>query len=212
MFDFDGTLFDPGDGIMECARLTLLDLGMDVRDRELLRKFVGPPLSESFSKLCGLSAEQSEWAKRRYREYFVREGVQKAIPYPGMIELLYSLKQRGRRLFVASSKQERILKQIIAQNGWTDCFEKIYGDPDDAAVSLEKGEIIAKIIDEQGLLKTDCVMVGDRKYDVIGAREAGIDCIAVGFGYGTRQEFAQYQPNYMVESVKELRALLEDGK
>jgi phosphoglycolate phosphatase len=209
LFDFDGTLFDPGDGIVECVRLTLLDLGIDVRDQDLLRKFVGPPLNESFSVLCGLSAQQSEWAKRRYREHFIQHGIPKARPYPGIIGLLSRLRQRGVGLYIASSKQEQILRMIVERHGLADWFYGIYGDLDEGTHSQSKGEIIARVLREQRLDKEGCVMVGDRKFDIIGARENGLDCIAVGFGYGNRQEFSMYEPNYMVEDVESLAALLE---
>ncbi len=208
LFDLDGTLTDPVIGITRSIQYALDKMDITEDDPGKLRLFIGPPLLDSFRQYYALSEEEAKRAVEYYREYFSTTGIYENIIYPGVAGLLESLRTGGRRLFVATSKPTVFAERIVEYFGLAGFFSDVVGSNLDGTRCV-KAEIIEYIMAAQpGVKKNRVVMVGDREYDVIGARANGIASIAVTYGYGSMEELKQAQPDHIVESVAQLVKLL----
>lgn len=207
LFDLDGTLTDPAEGITNALMHAQRRLGRPVSAREELFVFIGPPLIETFMSEWGLTREESEQALLYYREHFSTKGLFENTPYPGIGAALAGLKGAGLRLFVATSKPEPLSLRILEHFDLLQYFEAVAGSTMDER-RTKKGEVIAYALDTFRLDPAETVMVGDRKHDVIGARENGLPCIGVLYGYGSRAELTDAGAAALVGDLKELTALL----
>lgn len=185
LFDLDGTLTDSGEGIINCAVYALEKFALPIPPMEELRKFVGPPLHESFMR-CGVPADRSEEAVALYRERYVPVGMFENSPYPGVRELLETLKAEGHTLYVASSKPEWMCVEILKHFGLHGYFDQICGATMDTS-RTNKEAVIAYLLELSGACG-NLIMVGDTKFDVIGASCHGIPTIGVSWGYGLVEE------------------------
>ena len=185
LFDLDGTLTDSGEGIINCAITALEHFGLPIPERNALRVFVGPPLRDSFTKF-GVPENKVNEAIAVYRERYVKIGKFENFPYPGIREMLDALKHRGYRLFVATSKPERMAIEILEHFGLAQYFEIICGATEDDSRS-KKEDVIAYLL---GQIGAGGVMVGDTIFDVEGAIENDLTPVAVTWGYG---DIAQMQ-------------------
>lgn len=207
-FDLDGTLTDPMIGITKSVRHALRSYGIEAERLEDLCPFIGPPLKDSFMKYYGFSSEKALEAVGRFREYFSVTGIFENKEYPGIKEMLADLKGAGKHLYVATSKPEVFAKQILDHFQMTEYFEFV-GGADLGETRVKKGDVIQYVLEETGITDLkQIVMVGDREHDVIGAKEAGIESVAVLYGYGNREEFETAGADWVVETVEELGALL----
>ena len=206
LFDLDGTITDSGEGIINCVIYALERFGLPIPERDSLRYFVGPPLHESFIKQ-GVPAERAEEAVAVYRERYVPTGMFENSPYPGIRKVLETLKTKGHNLYVASSKPEWMCIEILKHFNLDQYFEQICGATMDTS-RTNKEAVIAYLIEQNG--KTDnMIMVGDTKFDVIGAKFHGIPCVGVSWGYGTVEEMEEAGASSVVFSMDELlKALL----
>ena len=209
LFDLDGTLTDPKEGITKSVQYALKHYGIWVDDLDSLCPFIGPPLKDSFQKYYGFPEEQAREAIQVYREYFSVKGWRENKVFPCIPEMLGELKAAGKKLYLATSKPEVFAKQILGLFGLTSCFEFI-GGADLEETRVRKGDVIRYVVDTCGLSgkKEQILMVGDREHDVLGAREQGIECVGVLFGYGDRTEMEECHAAYIAESVNELRKML----
>ena len=180
-FDLDGTLTDSGEGIINSVSFALEQLGLSVPPRESMRFFVGPPLHESFPKV-GVPEDKVDEAVALYRQRYVPIGKFENVPYPGIREMLETLKAQGHRLFVATSKPEALSVEILEHFGLAAYFELICGATPDHS-RYKKGDVIAYLL-RQVPNAGKILMVGDTVYDVVGAKEHGIDTVGVSWGYG----------------------------
>lgn len=208
IFDLDGTLTDPGEGIINSLLYALDFFGIQ-GDPRLLRRFVGPPLIDSFMKFYSFSEEQAREAVKRYREYFREKGVFENQIYEGIPELLSVLKEQDKKLAIATTKPTVFARQVLEYFQIDHYFEDdlVIGSYLDGRRTV-KSELISVALD---LLPKDggtLVMVGDRKYDIIGAKTHSIDSIGVTYGYGDEEEIFLVEPTYIAHSVDELSALL----
>lgn len=208
LFDLDGTLTDPVKGITNSVAYALEYYGIHVEDKRVLHPFIGPPLRDSFRNYYGFSEEQAEEAVWKYREYFSTKGLLENEVYEGMPELLKALKEAGRTLIVATSKPTVYSVKILEHFGLADYFQDIQGSCLDGKREA-KAEVISYALEQNGIADTkEAVMVGDRNYDIIGAKQCGLDSIGVLYGYGNREEMEEAEAGYIVENVKELGRLL----
>ncbi len=215
LFDLDGTLTDPKVGICTCAQYALKEFGIEEPDLDKLEPFIGPPLKDSFMKYYGLSAEQAEAAIEKYRERFAVTGKFENEVYAGIPELLKDLKDYGYQLAVASSKPECFVKDILVHFNIARYFDVMVGSELDGS-RVDKAEVIQEALNRlfhyRAFQKDQIIMVGDRKFDIEGAKEIGVTSIAVGYGYGSAKELKSARPNYVANTVEALRALLIDEK
>ena len=172
-----------------------------------MRRFLGPPLSESLHEYYSLSPEQCAEAIAVFREYFTEKGWLENKPYPGVETLLRELKDAGLKLFVATSKPEVQAVRILKHFGLADCFEKICGAPlgnEDGAKKVSVIRTVLRSIDGP----PDAVMVGDRRHDVAGAHEAGLPCIGVRYGYGDPGELENAGAEFVADDLAALKRML----
>ena len=208
LFDLDGTLTDPAEGITNALMHAQRRLGMAVSPREDLYVFIGPPLIETFMSEWGLTRAESEQALVYYREHFSTKGLFENVPYEGIGQALAELKGAGLRLFVATSKPEPLSLRILEHFDLLPYFEAVAGSTMDEQ-RTKKGEVIAYALQTFHLDPAETVMVGDRKHDVIGARENGLPCLGVLYGYGSREELTAAGAAALVADVGELVAWLK---
>ena len=208
LFDLDGTLTDPGEGITRSVAYALESFGIHVPDRKVLYPFIGPPLLDSFMEFYGFSEKDARQAIEKYREYFGRQGIFENELYPGVPEALEQLKKAGARLVLATSKPEPYAKEILEHFHLMGYFDFLSGSQLDGTRS-KKGEVIAHALHHCGKGPAEkALMVGDRKHDVQGALENHIPCAGVLYGYGSRDEFQAAGATYIVDTLKELEELL----
>lgn len=207
LFDLDGTLTDPGVGITSGVMCALEHFDIHVEDRRELYKFIGPPLYGAFTEFYGLSDAQDREAVRLYRDYYARQGLLENEVYPGIPELLAALKAAGRRLLVATSKPEEFSVQILEHFGLAQYFDFIAGSAFDGSRD-SKAAVIAYGRAHTGFDPAEAVMVGDRKYDVLGAAACGLPCIGVLYGYGSQAELVSAGAADIAETVSALRQIL----
>ena len=205
LFDLDGTLTDSGSGIMHGMEIVLTHYGLPVPDRQALRVIVGPPLRGSFIRF-GVDPEKTDEAVKIYREFYVAEGQYENEVYPGVPELLRSLKEQGCRLFVATSKPEAMAQNILKHFGLDGYFERICGAAEDRSRDT-KSKVIQYLL---GQIRKDLpvVMVGDTFYDVEGAAELGIPTIGVDWGYGENEDMLRAGAVAIAMDTKQLQELL----
>lgn len=208
LFDLDGTLTDSALGITTCVQYALHKLGIEVEDRTTLYPFIGPPLLDGFLEYAKLGREQTEQAVGYFRERFSTVGLFENEVYPHVETMLASLKEHGKTVLLATSKPEVFAKKIMEHFGLDGYFDNITGAELDGS-RVEKADVIRCALSRANI--TDCssvVMVGDRKFDIEGAHEVGIDAIGVLYGYGSRQELETAGAAAIVETVEELRRYL----
>lgn len=208
LFDLDGTLTDPREGITKSIQYALAKFGIIEHDLDNLVKFIGPPLKDSFMKYYSFDERQAWQAVLAYREYFAVKGIFQNAVYEGIPHLLHKLKETGKKLVVATAKPTVYSEKIVEHFGLAGYFSLVAGSNLDGT-RVVKAEVIRYALDEvNGGVKSGAVMVGDREHDICGARENGIDSIAVTFGYGPRAELEAAHPTYLAASVGELGKIL----
>ena len=208
LFDLDGTLTDPKEGITKSVAYALESFGIHVEDLDSLCKFIGPPLKESFMVYYELDDAQGDQAVEKYRERFAVTGLFENKVYPGIREMLELLKEQGKTLLVATSKPSIYARQILEHFDLMKYFTFLSGSELDGT-RVDKAEVITYALQEnkiQDLSKV--IMIGDREHDIIGANKNGIDSIGVRYGYGCREEFEKNHASYVAKQVEELKEIL----
>lgn len=203
LFDLDGTISDSAQGITASVAYALDKMGYPYESREQLRRFVGPPLREEFMAFCGLSQEEGDRAVDCYREYYTVKGMYDNTMYEGVSEMLEELKASGKALAVATSKPEKFARLILEGYGVSHFFDFIGGSELNGD-RTDKAEVIAYTVCSLGCSFDECVMVGDRLHDIIGAKKHGIPAIGVLWGYGSAEELEESNATEIVDTPKEL--------
>lgn len=207
LFDLDGTLTDPGEGITNSVAYALRCFGITPPPREALYPFIGPPLVDSFQKFYGFSHADGLKAVDCYREYYRDRGIFENALYPGMESLLHDLREAGYQICLATSKPEQFAIQILEHFGILPCFHHVAGALMDESRN-KKSEVIAHALTLCGADTASCLMIGDREYDVLGAKEFSIPTVGVLFGYGSREELTAAGAVHIAETVQDLREYL----
>lgn len=207
LFDLDGTLTDSMPGITNSVAYALEHFGIQ-EERENLIKFVGPPLRDSFMEFYGFSEKKAEEAVRVYREYYAHKGIFENSVYGGIPELLEACKKAGRQVILATSKPQNYAEQILEHFDLMRWFDDVQGSSMDKSKVTKTDVIRCAMKDNRIENRETAVMIGDRKHDISGARECGLESVGVLFGYGGREELETYGADWIVESVEELKELL----
>lgn len=206
--DLDGTITDSREGITNCFEYALNYFGIEVENKADLEQFIGPPLEQSFREGFGFDKEKAERAVEKYRERFIPIGMYENLVYPGMEDALQKMKEAGKVLIVATSKPEHMAKKILAHFGLDGYFDDICGSDDDQNRS-KKDEVIRYALDKHGITDMrDVLMVGDRKYDVIGADKCDLKCMGVLYGFGSREELETAGAAYIAETVEDMARII----
>lgn len=208
LFDLDGTLTNPCIGITNSVIYALERLEYEVPPREELRCFIGPPLAESFRKYFGMDEQTAVEGVRLYREYFADRGIFENKLMDGAEELLCELRRRGTRIFLATSKPREFTERIISHFGISEYFDYVGAATMDGRIG-EKHEVILDVLENTGANPNECLMVGDRLHDIVGAHKFGIKCCAVLCGFGSPEEFDEYGADFVCERLCEVADLVE---
>ncbi len=191
LFDLDGTLTDPEIGITTCVQYALAGQGIEIEDRRSLRSFIGPPLMDSFQNKFDMTYEQAEKAVAKYRERFSTVGLFENQVYPNIDILLEKLKLQGKIIALATSKPEKFAIQILEHFGLDGYFDEICGAEMEVGGRNSKEDVIRYVLHCLGIEdKSTVVLVGDTKYDILGATVCGIDSIGVLYGFGAKSEMS----------------------
>lgn len=205
LIDLDGTLTDPKVGITTSARYGLEKIGHPISPDTNIDWIIGPPLKASLAKILNVEPNHvlAEQALEAYRERFVVKGLYENKVFPQVAETLAELNQRGYQLFLATAKPTIYARQILEHFELEQYFKDIYGSELNGE-RTNKGDLIEYILKQEQLDPATCIMVGDREHDIFGARRNGIDTIAVTYGYGSAEEFAQAKPKYLIDCFSKL--------
>ena len=208
LFDLDGTLTNPQEGITKCVQHALRAFGIEEPDLEKLIPFIGPPLIQSFMEFYNMSEEEARKAVAVYRERFGTVGLFENFPYPGIADMLAELKAQGKILAVASSKPTIYVRRILEKFELAPYFDVIEGSNLDGT-RVDKKEVIAEVLSQlDNPSADDLLMIGDRKFDVIGARETGFGCVGVRFGFAAPDELEQSGAVCIADTVRDLHRYL----
>ena len=210
LFDLDGTLANTKPGIIATARAALSAWGMGEEEMGDLGRLIGPAFPYAYCDIYGVSRADAEEITRLYRERYARLGREAYPLFGGMAELLADLRAQGRVLAVASSKRRDFVERILADDGVAHLFSHVSASMD--AAHADKPTLIREALRALSARPEDAVMVGDRFYDVAGAREVGVPCVGVLFGTATREELEGAGAAQVVTSVDELRRALVGGR
>lgn len=209
LFDLDGTLTDPFVGITRSIQYALERMGRSVPPAEDLRWCIGPPLWDSFAVLLETDDRSvQDAAVQIYRERYTTEGLYENTLIDGIVPLVSELAEEGRRLFVATSKPHAYAGKIVDHFDLSRFFGKVYGSELDGTRSA-KTELIAHILEAERVAAEDCVMIGDRKHDLIGANANSVAAVGVSWGYGSREELAAEAPVLIADRPSDILSLME---
>lgn len=207
LLDLDGTITDSAPVILDALRLTFDELGVPVPDHETLMSFVGPPLSHTFRDHAGLHGPANDEALAVYRSHY-RERMLLAPLYDGVAPVIRALAAAGVPTALATSKNEVMARRILDHWGLTPVFTAVSGAGESDADGT-KAAVIARalaLLEEAGADTSLAVHVGDRDHDTLGARQVGVECIGVLWGYGDAAELAAAR--WLAPDAKALAALL----
>lgn len=211
LFDLDGTLTDPKEGITKCVQYALHHFNIEVNDLSQLLCFIGPPLIDSFRNFYEMTEEDAKIAVEKYRERFKDIGIFENGVYDGIIEMLKSCKDMGYKIGLATSKPEEFAIRILDKYELAEFFDEITGSTMDGSRN-NKTDVIKEAFRRMNISddnKENVLMIGDREHDIIGAKNCGIKSVGVKFGYAEEGELEVAGADYVVDSVKQLQMLLE---
>lgn len=206
-FDLDGTLTNPEEGIVNSIRFAADFYGVKTVKSDL-RKYIGPPLLDTFIELLGPDVHQAEAAVAKYRERFAPIGLYENEIYPGVAETLEKLKENGYILCTASSKPQKFVDTILEHFDIKKYFDFVGGATMDGKIS-KKEDVINYVLDQTGFKPQQVLMVGDRMFDLTGAAEFGMDAVGVLYGFGSREELAAYDNIALIDDIRDLMKVLE---
>lgn len=208
LLDLDGTITDPMIGITRSVQYALSFFGIKIINLEELCPFIGPPLIDSFKEFYHFTDEQAQIALKKYREYFADKGIFENNVYDGIEDFLQSQINQGKELMIATSKPEPFAKQILEHFKLDHYFSFIGGATLDGTRST-KTDVIKYVLESNQITDlSSVIMIGDRKHDIIGARNNGIASIGVLYGYGNKAELENAGADYIVADINELTRLL----
>ena len=206
IFDLDGTITDPEVGITTSAKFALTEMGYKSQAEQDLRWMIGPPLADTFIKITGCDKQEAQRLIDKYRERYSILGVHENTLYPGIRELLQTLKSAGKTLAIASSKPTFFVEQILDDFNIKDYFTVIQGS-DMAGKHVEKEDVLRFAIEKLGIKEQELkntIMVGDRKFDAIAAKKFGLKAIAVTYGYAIQGEWDNIQVDYFAQTPQDI--------
>lgn len=221
LFDLDGTLTDPKEGITKSVQYALKSFGIEEPDLEKLTPFIGPPLKGSFMEFYGFDEVQAEEAVEKYREWFTPKGIFQNMVYEGIPQMLKTLREHGKVLAVASSKPQGFVEQILEHFAIREYFSVVVGSCMDGT-RVRKEEVVEEALRQLGMAAdgrnvhavpqepavSGTVMIGDRKFDIEGGKEYGLVTVGVSFGYAGEGELESAGADYVVDTVGELLGVL----
>lgn len=207
-FDLDGTLTDSREGILNGFEYALNHFGIELVDRKYAEKFIGPSLADSFKNEYHFDEEQTILAIAKYREYYSERGLKESKLYDGIKELIIELAKNNINVILATSKPQTFSEEILENYGLKQYFRFISGATLDGTRG-RKADIISYALENLKPINIEeCIMVGDRFYDVDGAKENNMKCIGVTYGFGSEEELRKAGADYIAHNAEELKNIL----
>lgn len=200
LFDLDGTITDPYMGITNSIMYALKEMGREVPPREELKSFIGPPLYDEFRRKFDMSHGEATEAVRLYRVYYPEKGLYENELIDGTEQLLAALKMRQRRICLATCKPEPYAREILRHFGIDGYFDLVGAAALDGSIST-KAQVLRQVLSKTGAAPEECVLIGDRMHDIVGAHEVGMKCAAVRVGFGSDEEFEEYGADYILDTL-----------
>lgn len=211
LWDLDGTMIDPAEGILNSVVYALKKMGYGERSNEYLRQFIGPPLFQSFRELIGMNGDEAKRAVYFYREnYSGNRAIHQNKLYEGISDLIREVHRRNRRQIVVTSKPTVFASQIVKFHNLEAFFSEIVGSNLDGSMS-NKSDLFKYALERfPSYFEDEVIAIGDRKYEVEAANENGIDSIGVLYGYGTPEEIQIASPTFIANNVAGIGKILLD--
>ncbi len=207
LFDFDGTIADTGRGIFSSVQYAVEQLGYEPLDNETLRRFIGPPIYDSFKRELGLDDEKSDFAVRKYREKYSESGIYELDLYEGILPLMDNLRENGIKIGIASSKPQNFIIRLVDYLGIGELIDFISApSADDTPQS--KASLINNAAEALNISKNKILMVGDRYFDIDGANGAGVESVGVTFGFGSEDELKNAGATYIAGCAEEIADII----
>jgi phosphoglycolate phosphatase len=208
IFDLDGTLTDSRKGIFNAARFMIKELSLKLTSDDDLSLLIGPPLQAAIQNLFSVDGEKLNTAVKIFRDYYARKGIYENELYPGIDHLLKDLVESGIHLYLATSKYELFAKQVLHHFAISGFFTDIAG-ADYQGSRSDKDMLVLTLFQRNGLKDAErIVLVGDSRYDIEAAAFVGIESVGVTYGFSSYTDMQEFNPDYLVQSVDELRRLL----
>ena len=209
IFDFDGTVVDTGEGILKSLQYSFAEMGREVPGKNELKRFIGPPVYYSYTHFYGVPENEVEEYIKKYRERYKQKGIYECELYSGMKELLLELRSRGVKTGIASSKPEHLIFDVASYLEITSLFDAVAGVKSDNSRHSTKKDIILEAAEKLGATeKKKVLMVGDRCFDIEGAKGAEVFSCGALWGYGNKEEFIEYKADFIVEKPLDVLKLL----
>ncbi len=204
IFDFDGTVTDTGEGILKSLAYSFEQMGQPVPDLSDLKKFIGPPIHYSYVTFYNVPEDEVAEYIRKYRERYRKIGIFECFVYDGMRQTLESLRSQGIKTGIASSKPIKLVYDVMEHLGLTGLFDAVVGTQFDDSSHAGKTDLVLECMQKLGAVRERTLMVGDRYFDIDGAKGAGVDSVGVIYGYGSREEFEEHNATYIIKKPQEL--------
>lgn len=210
LFDFDGTIFDTSEGVFHSIDNVVNFYGIDVLDKSVYSTMIGPPLKVSFMNVLHLPESEIQNAIAKYREYYADKGMFEVKAYDGVEELLKKLLAAGKKTFVATSKPDVYAEEILRRQGMLDLFTFVGGADLAEKVRVDKVDVIKHVLKTQNIENQleKCLMVGDRFYDINGAKAVNMKSCGILWGFGDRQEMIDCKADYICEKPDDVYKLI----
>ena len=210
-FDLDGTLIDPEEGIINSILYSIQKLNLPVASKKELKHFIGPPLIESYIHYFNLSRADAKHAVDVFREYFSEKGLYENFLYSEVYDSLLRLNELSFNLYIATSKPTYFAKKIADYHNIDRFFVAVIGSTLDHS-RIKKNDIIQYILNNYGIKSTESIMVGDRKFDITGAKSCMLKSIAVTYGHGSKEELMNAEPDFVIDEISEIFSILDKPK
>lgn len=206
LFDLDGTLVDSSLGVTNSVRYALCKMGEPIPEN--LLRFIGPPLTVSFRDFCGFDEEKTDLAIKLYREYYAEKGIYECKAYEGMLELLKELKELGVKTCLATSKPDIYATRVVKDKGFLPYLDYLSCASADEKTLSTKEQVVEQAISFVKGDKCDIVMIGDRHFDINGAKCFGLDSIGVTFGFGSAEELRTAGATHIAKNPQEIKRII----
>lgn len=214
LWDLDGTIINSEEGITKCVQYALKAYGIDEPDLKKLLCFIGPPLDPVFREKYGMTGEEAWQAVIKYRERFDVKGIFECCLYDGVKDTIMNLKKKGYVQALASSKPETACRRILEHFGLTPYFDEVVGSTLDGSISTKREvlEELGRRMEHLDIHKNEMCLIGDTKYDAAGAKDFGIRCIGVGYGFGAREELLAAGAEEVFDEIEEVERYIENDR
>lgn len=208
LFDLDGTITDSSAGIINSYKKVERKMGLSESDDNTVKQFIGPSIHEFFEVVHKLNKEKLGKAITHYREYYALKGLYENMVYEGIKELLEALKEKHKKIYLVTGKPEIYAREVLRYFRLENYFHGVYGSAL-AMNNSSKEDLIARFLENEDAVPELCIMIGDRKHDVTGAKYHNIKSAAVLYGYGSPEELQAVSPDYLISSPADLLELTE---